>query len=220
MKRTLTIALLLALTVAMYAQKDVTKFLGIPVDGTKSAMVQKLKSKGFTADPYTKDVLKGEFNGRAVLVSVVTNNNKVYRVMLQDAATSNETDIKIRFNTLCRQFERNQKYMSLNDGSQALSEDEDISYKMLVDNKRYEAVFYQKPDTTLTKAEVQQYALSKYTQEQLASPTEEISTDITNYAISMLGKKSVWFMINKEYNDYRILMYYDNEYNHSDGEDL
>lgn len=59
-----------------------------------------------------------------------------------------ETDIKIRFNTLCRQFEKNQKYISLNDGSQCLSDDEDISYGMLVKNKRYEADYYQYPDTT------------------------------------------------------------------------
>jgi len=34
-------------------------------------------------------------------------------------------------------------------------------------------------------------------------------------------KKSVWFMICKEsYNEYTITMYYDNEYNRADGEDL
>lgn len=219
MKKLLTIALLLILTAASYAQKDVTKFLGIPVDGTKSAMIQKLKAKGFTYNS-TYDWLEGEFNGRSVIVSVVTNNNKVWRIMVQDASTSNETDIKIRFNTLCGQFERNQKYISLNDGSQALSEDEKIRYGISLDNKRYEAIYYQKPDTTVTKEEVQQYALSKYTPEQLANPTEEISADIMSYALSMIGKKSVWFMINEQYGDYRILMYYDNEYNHSDGEDL
>ena len=34
------------------AQMDVTKFLGIPVDGNKSDMMSKLKSKGFTQSPY------------------------------------------------------------------------------------------------------------------------------------------------------------------------
>lgn len=219
MKRILTTAMLLVLTAAIYAQKDVTKFLGIPVDGTKSAMIQKLKAKGFTYNS-TYDWLEGEFNGRNVQVSVVTNNRKVWRIMVQDASTSNETDIKIRFNTLCKQFERNQKYMSLSDESQALSEEEDISYNMSVNNKRYEADYYQKPDTTLTKADVQQYALSKYTQEQLANPTEEITKDLFMYSLDLIRKKSVWFMINEKYGDYRILMYYDNEYNHSDGEDL
>jgi len=219
MKRMLTTAMLLVLTAAIYAQKDVTKFLGIPVDGTKSAMIQKLKAKGFTYNS-TYDWLEGEFNGRNVQVSVATNNNKVWRIMVQDASTSNETNIKIRFNTLCRQFERNQKYMSLSDESQALADDEKIQYEMVVNNKRYEAAYYQKPDTTVSKTEILQYALSKYTQEQLANPTEEITKDLFMYSLDLIGKKIVWFMINEKYGDYRILMYYDNEYNHSDGEDL
>jgi len=216
----LTTAMLLVLTAAIYAQKDVTKFLGIPVDGTKSVMIQKLKAKGFTYNS-TYDWLEGEFNGRNVQVSVATNNNKVWRIMVQDASTSNETNIKIRFNTLCRQFERNQKYMSLSDESQALADDEKIQYEMVVNNKRYEAAYYQKPDTTVSKTDIQQYALSKYTQEQLANPTEEITKDLLMYTLDLIiGKKIVWFMINEKYGDYRILMYYDNEYNHSDGEGL
>jgi len=219
MKRMLTTAMLLVLTAAIYAQKDVTKFLGIPVDGTKSAMIQKLKAKGFTYNS-TFDQLEGEFNGRDVLVSVVTNNNKVYRIVLQDAIASSETDIKIRFNGLCRQFEKNKKYVSLVDGSQALSEDEDIGYKMLADKKRYEAVYYQVVDSATIVAETVQYATEKYTQEQLANPTEEMQKEVIMHSMDILTKKSVWFMINEQYGKYRIVMYYDNEYNHSDGEDL
>ena len=41
MKKILSVAFLLMLSVALYAQKEVTKFLGIPVDGSKSSMIQK-----------------------------------------------------------------------------------------------------------------------------------------------------------------------------------
>ncbi len=59
MRKLVSLLLLCIMTMTMYAQqKDVTKFLGIPVDGTKSAMIQKLKAKGFTYDA-TKDVLRG-----------------------------------------------------------------------------------------------------------------------------------------------------------------
>ena len=58
-------------------------FLGIPVDGTKSAMIQKLKAKGYTYNA-TLDILEGEFNGQPVFISVVTENNKVYRICLLD----------------------------------------------------------------------------------------------------------------------------------------
>ena len=63
-------------TTAVAQEKDVTKFLGIPVDGAKSDMIQKLKEKGFVPSSY-KDMLEGEFNGTDVYISVVTNNNKV-----------------------------------------------------------------------------------------------------------------------------------------------
>ena len=38
--------LLLIVSTTVFAQKEVTKFLGIPVDGFKSEMIQKLKAKG------------------------------------------------------------------------------------------------------------------------------------------------------------------------------
>ena len=39
--------MLLTISTILYAQKDVTQFLGIPVDGSKSEMIQKLKAKGY-----------------------------------------------------------------------------------------------------------------------------------------------------------------------------
>lgn len=121
------------------AQRDVTKFLGIPVDGSKTDMIQKLKSKGF--DYISKsDMLTGQFNDYNVEISIVTNNNRVSRIAVFDKYTVDEAAIKIRFNKLCKQFERNSKYVSF--GEQTIPEDEDISYKMMVNNKRYEAVFY------------------------------------------------------------------------------
>lgn len=50
MKKILSVFVLLAFVVAMYGQREVTKFLGIPVDGYKRDMIHKLKEKGFTYD--------------------------------------------------------------------------------------------------------------------------------------------------------------------------
>lgn len=48
MKRLLFIVLAMIATITSFAQqKDVTSFLGIPVDGTKTEMKQKLIAKGF-----------------------------------------------------------------------------------------------------------------------------------------------------------------------------
>lgn len=192
MKKILLIIAAIITSATLNAQdKDVTKFLGIPVDGTKAAMIQKLKAKGFTSSTYDRDALEGEFNGEEVSIAVVTNNNKVYRILVADKNIRNESDIKIRFNNLCQQFQDNNRYTSLS-YNQTLSNDEKISYEMLVNKKRYEADFYQ----------------------------NKIQTDTNTTPIPDFNKL-VWFMINEvSYGKYRILMFYDNEYNRANGEDL
>lgn len=222
MKRFILLIFTFVFSVSVLAQNDVTKFLGIPVDGYKPEMIRKLKGKGFTEHPYMSDVLIGEFNGMPVEVKVVTNNNKVYRIFLRDRYSVSEMDIKIRFNTLCRQFEKNKNYVVSSDHS--IPEDEDISFQMLVANKRYEAVFYQIPepiDTLLEKVQ------SLYTSEEIVNPTEEIQSKMydlvlehTLLEMESISKKTVWFMIDKDGNNYRILMFYDNELNKASGEDL
>ena len=68
MKNLLLSVALMIVSISSYAQeKDVTKFLGIPIDGTKSEMIAKLKGKGFTQVNYDQNIiLEGEFNGREV----------------------------------------------------------------------------------------------------------------------------------------------------------
>ena len=215
--------MLLFVSMTATAQKDVTKFLGIPVDGTKTSMIQKLKAKGFKYNDRL-DCLTGEFNGMDVRIRVVTNNNKVWRIMIVDEVSRSETDIRIRFNNLCRQFEKNEKYLMLSLLLPEISEDEDISYKMSVENKRYEAAFSQRIDFKKSEEDVRSELLKIYSKEKLDNPTEEESEEIRGkeyeIIIDQWYKRSVWFMIDGEYGRYRILMYYDNGYNRSDGEDL
>ena len=45
MKKLALIITTLLLSVSVFAQEDVTKFLGIPVDGFKPEMIKKLKEK-------------------------------------------------------------------------------------------------------------------------------------------------------------------------------
>lgn len=185
MKKYFLLSLLFCMALCAFSQNEVTKFLGIPVDGTEQEMSAKLKAKGF--NEIGGNTLKGKFNGEDVYVSIVTNNGKVYRIALLDATSRSETDIKIRFNTLCRQFENNGKYTPYKH-DQSLSENEDISYEMTVHKKRYEAIYYQ-----------------------CISPENQVDCQLN----------SVWFMIQEEkYGKYIILMFYDNERNMANGEDL
>ena len=211
----LLITMLVTFSISVSAQKEVTKFLGIPVDGTKSEMIQKLKQKGFVSSSFDKDVLEGEFNGKNVNIRVATNNNKVYRIMVIDRDLISETEIKIRFNKLCQQFSKNKKYIQASQlESYELSDDEDISYNMAVKNKRYEATYCQLPEN------LESFLLSKYTTDQLLNPSEEMITNISNFLKENSQSRVVWFMICEFEANYCIAMFYDNECNKTDGEDL
>lgn len=231
MKALFNVAAALMLCAAVQAQNDVTKFLGIPVDGSKSEMISKLKAKGFTDDPYLTGGLVGEFNGVDVNVYVVTNKDKVWRIMVCDKTPIDETGIRIRFNTLCQQFLNNDNYMpaSTSPSAYTLPAGENISYEMSVNKKRYEAVFWQMPaDTATVNAEhvkeTRAIINSKYTEEQLANPTDEIVNDVISISYAVMAEKysvkSVWFTISDYAGQYYITMYYDNEYNKANGEDL
>ena len=219
----------MTISFASFAQnKDVTKFLGIPVDGTKTEMKQKLIAKGFVPKKFgDEEFLEGEFNGCNVNVYIRTNNNKVYRIMVADNFTVDEAQIKIRFNNLVSQFENNKRYFPLD--KYTLSDEENISYEMTVNKKNYDALFYQVPnmekvDTLALQKKVRNELLSKYTEAELKNPSEEISKEITNTAIKIgtewMLMKPVWFKIARVNGEYCIIMYYDNKYNQANGEDL
>ena len=170
--------------------QDVTKFLGIPVDGSKSEMIQKLKAKGFRELTYEDEtILEGEFNGHDVNVYIVTNKDKVYRIMVCDANTVDARSIQIRFNNLCEQFKNNPKYFSA--GDYTIPDEEDIPYEMTVHDKRYEAVFAQK------------------------SSAGDIDPSAVNRLVWFVVSKAP-----SSYGKYVIMMFYENGYNKANGEDL
>ena len=197
MRKFLTLLAMIAISASVLAQKEVTKFMGIPVDGSPTEMVKKLKAKGFTTDekfmqPIKQglidwdgpEVLTGRFNGERVILGLLVEQNKVWRICLSDKDSRDETQIKRRFNTLVRQFENNDKYIPYFD-EQTIADDEDISYQMTVNKKQYDAVFLQKgEDGTVDE------------------------------------KRFVWFQISQHSDGYRIDMFYENKYNQADGSDL
>ncbi|MEE3483082.1 MAG: hypothetical protein VZQ98_02015 [Bacteroidales bacterium] len=224
MRKIITTIVIALFSVVAYSQKDVTKFLGIPVDGTKTEMKQKLIAKGF--QPVAgQEYLKGEFNGNDVRIYIGTNNNKVYRIMVCDVNLLNEADIIVRFNNLIGQFEKNERYFNITE-NERIKTGEDISYEMDINNKRYEAAFYQSVDTTQMSDKIRDMILKKYnyTNEQFNSLGQEQKEKILNNAFSMtmdyLCKKTVWFMISETHGWYYITMYYDNNENKANGEDL
>lgn len=221
--------LLLFVTCSLFAQEEVTKFLGIPVDGTKSEMIRKLKEKGFKESKYDTDVLTGEFNGVDVNIYVVTNKSKVYRIMVCDCNLQSETSIVARFNKLYYQFYTNGKYMPTTFDRQNIPIDEDIRYEINVNQKRYEASFFQyaeKTDSVEYNKKMQNFMLSKYSEEELINmskgiySTDDIKDDIMEFLYQQNSNRIVWFMISEFEGQYYISMFYDNVCNMANGEDL
>ena len=143
------ITLTLALVNISYAQEDVTTFMGIPVDGSKEEVVNQLIEKGFkyddSQDNWTR--LTGFFNGVNSHIYVKTNKDLVDRIYVCDKNTCSESEIIIRFNKLVRQFANNKNYISDGYEEYLIPQNENISYEMHCNNKNYDAIFYQKPDS-------------------------------------------------------------------------
>lgn len=188
--------MLLTLTLTAYSQHYVTKFLGIPVDGSKSEMIRKLKAKGFQST-IDNDVLKGEFNGTNVNVSFGTNKNKVWRIAVWNEVPYDEQNARLHFNKLCEQFSNNHKYFAVE--NDPIPEDEKFAYEITVNNRQYEATFLQ----LLSGVDP-----SSLSEEQLARYKEDCLHRI------------VWFTIKNIGLSYTLYLYYENGYNQANGEDL
>lgn len=138
------------------SQSNVTLFKGIPIDGTKEQMVAALKRQGFKDSREdlrwlrtgfygleSGELLSGEFNGMQVIVSIIENKGKVCGIGVVEDLKRDEAQIKRAFNDLVEQFNNHNNYKPYKE-NQKISSNEDISYNMLVHNKEYRAIFYQK----------------------------------------------------------------------------
>ena len=233
MKRLLSFVIgILIMCSTVFGQSESTlKFLGIPVDGSKSEMVEALKAKGFEYD-LESDFLIGDFNGKESEIGIVENHGKVYRVVVFDANTYDAGEIRIRFNNLIHQFENNDKYFYIVPNN-PIPEDEDIHYEILVNKKQYIAEFIYNPlygnDELRDKVINEVVEENKLLLEKKGITPEEFYSDKDNYIqvfssivdkIFQMSKGSVWFQIFEYYGKYYIGIYYDNLINKPNGEDL
>ena len=215
----------------VFGQSESTlKFLGIPVDGSKSEMVKALKAKGFEYDSES-DFLIGDFNGKKSEIGIVENHGKVYRVVVFDANTRNAEEIRIRFNNLIHQFENNDKYFYIfpND---IIPEDEDIHYEILVNKKEYIAEFRYNP--LYGNDELRDRLVNEAVEESKENIKDEkdiefysdkdnydkLISSIVGLKVIQMSNSSVWFKIFEHYGKYYIGLYYDNLLNAPNGEDL
>lgn len=203
-------------------KSDVITFLGIPVDGTVSSMKQKLIAKGFKQD---SNMLSGQFNGQDVYLAFAANKGKVWRVGVINKTPYSEAQIRLQFNNLVEQFKNSTKYDNVEKYNPAIDESEDINYEMSAHNKEYEAHFYQ-------KSRIEGDSIKWKEQFKLSLLKEVPNATVENIEAywkvmfefgKLTGKSSkhVWVKIcRNHYDSYNILIFYDNEYNKPNGEDL
>jgi hypothetical protein len=134
MKRIIILISFIISTLVIKAQNDATMFLGIPMQGTKSSMIEKLEKKGFTYNSQ-KDQLIGWFNDEKVFVKIITKNNKIVEITVTDFNDRSRFEIIKRFNTLVNQFSTNKNY-SFSFGNQRITNNNEPMGKS--------AVFFQK----------------------------------------------------------------------------
>ena len=216
----------------IFGQSESTlKFLGIPVDGSKSEMVEALKAKGFEYDSES-DFLIGDFNGKESQIAIIENHGKVYRVVVFDANTCDAGQIKIRFNNLIYQFENSDSKYFYIFPNNPIPEDEDIHYEILVNKKQYIAEFIYNP--LYGKDELRNRLINEAIEESEEvikdSKNIEFYSDKDNYdqlvssiaglKVIQMSNSSVWFKIFEYHGEYYIGLYYDNLLNKPNGEDL
>ena len=240
MKRLLSFVIgILIMCFTVFGQSESTlKFLGIPVDGSKSEMVAALKDKGFRYDS-NSGFLVGDFNGRESHIGIVENHGKVYRVVVFDANTYDAGQIKIRFNNLIHQFENSNGKYYYTVPNNPIPEDEDISYEISVNNKQYSAEFIYNPlygndelRDRLINEVIEELGLEKIKDEKTAGGItygefysdkdkyNQLISSLVGLKIIQMSNSSVWFTICNHYGEYFIGIYYDNLINKPNGEDL
>ena len=142
MKRLVCIILLTLTTFFCFGQNTGgLKFLGIPVDGSRAQFKKELKNKGFSYNS-SKKSFKGQFNGEEVTVYLHTNHSLVDRVLVAFPLV-NENRIRINYNNLLAQFDKNTKYLCLDPFlNNPIPDSENISYEIAYNKKEYIAAFY------------------------------------------------------------------------------
>lgn len=137
--RKIVISLLMLLTLSLSAQNNdnVMKFMGIPIDGPKSEMIEKLNEKGFVPVQQEIDLenaennvikyggeltggrlrerdgeyfLHGYFDGKSCHLIIVSYNKKVYQIMVAFESPFDELNAKVQFNSYIEKLE--EKYVN------------------------------------------------------------------------------------------------------------
>lgn len=234
MKTRLLTSLVCALISAMsLAQSDVTKFLGIPVDGSVEEMVRKLEAKGFKKTyPYDEsrsNFFTGNYDGDRNAKIILFSNREgiVYQIrVIKEEQIFNSNLAKYKYNSLVHRFSEKWTYFSAN-GSE-IPEEEDIDEEFREGKSYYSAFFIQLPDSLLKVGKTIYDADSKPNSDKTLEETAQTlsfklrTLSAINDRLDEAKNKGVLILL-KQYNitrNYFIAIDYWNGYNDHPDEDL
>ena len=196
------------------AQNNITEFLGIQLDGTKSEMIKKIEEKGFKYDQ-ENGRLTGIYEKEEVQLEVETNDSgKVWRIVLFDKNFRNEIDIRDRFNSLFKQFSKNYMHLS---GSN-IPKKESIIEGIKTDKYRadFGQVFKEVDAKQVAAIIMERYSKDKL-KELVFTEKFSVAKQFVNESVSILSdlakQRLIWFKIEDNSGQYRIVMFFQNEKN-------
>lgn len=202
------------------SNENVFMFLGIPIDGTKEAMISALKENHFNQH-YSGDYLTGIFNGEDVRLYIGTNHGIVDKITVEYPYCSDDNDTRVKYNTLLSRFNRNSKYISINPRIDIPIEEE-IYITLNKNSKYYDAIyFFLQPN--ITRMEWVRQFKQEY-QGRYNKPLDGLSYEELEEALFCLPSELseavsgiVWFTLT---DPHRIKINYVNLNNRPHGEDL
>ena len=238
MRKLIITLLLTVLCSAAFAQESnngTLKFIGIPIDGPKEQLIEKIKAKGFRSSPYREGLL-GQFNGQTVEVEVLDNHGTAYCVCVAFPGTSAYM-VRTEYNALLEQFLCNDKYLPVK-SYEKIPEDVDFSFGIAAFNEKYRPSFaYISPDI-FTKDEAKKlreaYAKLMTMPEEERNSEESLllafASDVNGWTpeeasaftnkLPTIRDGGVCFTIIPDSGEYQIGLFYYNLKNAPRGEDL
>lgn len=150
MKKFYLIFICLLFSTCIFCQERVPEFFGIPIDGTKEEMIQKLVETGkfikcVSGDKYDLMLINEDFIRLGVypFVKIYTHDSKV-AIIQQDFLNLSAKVAKILFNVFVERFSNDSEFIVLK--GDLIPEKEDIFYEMRVNKKEYKLIVSNKID--------------------------------------------------------------------------
>jgi len=144
MKRIILTALSLTLFVSVWALEGVTTFHGVKVDGTRADVTGALVNNGCKSQD--KDLLTCVLDERECFVSVVAENEKVWRIVVTEQAAMDDLSAAVqRFNALMKQYKESGDYTEYEVNDYVTVNDAESSNDVISSGRCY-AEFFQSSD--------------------------------------------------------------------------